>query len=402
MSKDRPNTLNQRNRFGLKNKVKSTRIALKQAEDLQNNVVQLSEVLGCKISPTAADESINQTRTSELKIYVAKALIAAGATLLVVTLIFSSALHRISENEHNWVLPAVSILVLLSLAIFAGLILLRLEKSRSLKALSDFKNEGLETKDMFNEFEAFRTWGLKNTPHIGFALSQDRFLPLPKDVWKNTDLGVILFGTEAQRRRVLNANKFALSNLVINQKDWFEYVDGRRTRQASINSIPTSEIVAKESNKALASKPNKRLSLRQKERGVNTNWCPRLEMICSDPMYLKRYMTKQVNINHIDTDRQPCHRLLVLFDANFEDFKLFFATDPINLKDLDKAQSLDKRVKLALGILGRKNITRYDQLKIKKWVLLEKYIETTGIITDTELVTSYPALLPLMDSPEIV
>ena len=189
MSKDRPNTLNQRNRFELKNKVKSVRIALKQGEDLHINVVQLSDVLGCKISPTAVEESIDQIHVSELKIYVAKALIAAGATLLLVTLIFSSALHRSPEDEHNWVLPAASILVLLGLVIFAGIILLRVERSRSLRTLSDFRNDGLETEDMFDEFEAFRTWGLKNTPHIGLALSQDRFLPLPDEVWKNTDLG---------------------------------------------------------------------------------------------------------------------------------------------------------------------------------------------------------------------
>ena len=402
MSKDRSNTLNQQNRFRLKNKGKSARIALKQAENLHNNVVHLSVVLGCKISPTAADESINQTRISELKIYVAKALIAAGATLLLVTLIFSSALHRISENEHNWVLSAVPILFLLSLAIFAGFILLRVEKSRSLKTLSDFKNEGLETKDMFDEFEAFRIWGFKNTPHIGFALSQDRFLPLPDEVWKNTDLGVILFGTEAQRRHVLNANKFALSSLVINESDWLNFADGRRKEQASINPIPTSEIEAEKSNEALTSKPNIQLSLRQKARGLNTNWCPRLEMICSNPIYLKRYMAKQVNINHIDTDRQPCHKLLVLLEANYEDFDLFFATAPVASSDQDKAQWLDKKVKKALGIFGRKNITRYDQLKIKKWVLLEKYIETTSIISNDELVTAYPALRLFMDSSEIV
>ena len=77
---------------------------------------------------------------------------------------------------------------------------------------------------MFDEFEAFRTLGLKNTPHIEFALSQDRFLPLPDEVWKNTDLGVILFGAEAQRRHVLNANKFALPNLVINERLARQYV----------------------------------------------------------------------------------------------------------------------------------------------------------------------------------
>ena len=196
----------------------------------------------------------------------------------------------------------------------------------------------------------------------------------------------------------MNPNNCALSSLVISESDWGDYLLFKNGIDYTNEQEVSKTIEKLQTDKEPVTISNEFQSLRQRARGKNTNWSPRTEMVCSDRKYLKRYMRLHVDINKIQTNRQACHRILVFFEANFDDLDLIFEKKPADITRQDVAQKLDKRLKSDLGIFGQTNISRYNQIKIKKWILLEKYLEETGIITNAELVKTYPSLKFYLDS----
>jgi len=398
---------------------KPARPTLEEPVKIAYETIGLAEHLGCRFMPTALEETYGQRHRSEREVLVGKALLVVGSALMFCTIAFywiGTLLHNDEPVAFRitWGIRSLVFIGLMSIPIIGGYVLLKREKSRSMRNLKDLEHMGFETREMHAEFEAFRLNGLKSKPTIGFALTKGRLLTLPEDVWQSPDLALIIFGTERQRRYVLNAGQFALSSLVIKKGDLekFEPIwEGEKKATNQPEPLPPTETrglktqpMENDTKKKSASAqkplpaPTEPLSLRQKARGENTNWCPQIEMMFSDKQYLDRYEDQKHDLNSFTVDRQPCHRLLVLWQAKFEDFKLFFEKGELTEAQKGRLSKLDVKVRHVLGVVGQKNISRYNQFKIKKWDTLEKHIEDAGVISEEELVREYPHLKRFQES----
>ena len=396
-----------------------TRLSLEEPVNITYDTIDVAEHLGCRLTPTALDQTYGHRNWSSQKIVLAKALLVFGSVLMLCTL----AYYWLSAPWHNeesigfrinWGIHSLIVLGLMSLPIICGIVLLRTEKSRLLRRLEDLKHSGFETKEMNTEFDVFKSMGLACKPKIGFALTENRLLTVPEEVWQSPDLAVIIFGTEKQCRSVLNVGPFALSSLVMRRSDWEEFATVWEEKKnattspkrplslgaKSLKTQPDKNDTKKKqtSDKEPSTTPTKPLSLRQKARKENTNWCPCFEMISLNKRYLEKYKNKKLDLNDFPPDRQPCHRLLVLMHANFEDLKLFFEKGELTENQEERLSRLDNKVKRALSVVRQDKISRYNQLKIKKWIVLEKHIEDAGVISDEELVRENPHLKRFQDS----
>ena len=384
-------------------KAKPMRIGLSKPETQAFNTVSLNDKLECRLNPVALEQSIEQNKKSKLKTLIGWLLLGIGMAVLMISALYAFSIYsKITDNPTStklaWFFKSMVTLGLVVLAPLAGAVLLKTEKSRLIRPLTEMKNGGFETPDMQVSFREFCAWASAYRPKIGFVLTKRRILYLPDNIWSHPSLAVVLFGKEPQRRTACTDHGYALSRLEIRESDWNAYMSDQSIVEEPVAHRPDPTPKPPEQQEEMKTKPTRYLSLRQRKEGEFTSWSPRFEMIRADSKYIQSYMALKVDINSLRLDRQPCHRLLVFMEANFKDFDLFFKKGRLSPSERDELNKLDEKVKRKLGVQGQQNIGRFNDLKTKSWIVLEKYIEDTEIISDDELVRHYPSLRPFMDS----
>ena len=396
---------------------KTEKLPLAAPETLSISPVYISDELGCELNPDAVEQSIGQSRASKFNIKIGKAALLVGVAFLLPSslYIYFAFLEHVftpetiehgfdsqitdygPKSEVNWIIPGFITIGFSALLIAGGFSVIRAENSRAHRRLTSFKHAGFKTPAMKDWYEEFRIWVDKARPKIYLAMSEGRFVTLPDQIWAYPDLPLILFGTAKQRREVVDADTFVLSDTVIEQTDWSAFLTYKKSLErsdTSSNAPATHEI---KHQTLPEDKHNGSLSLRQKARGKGTNWCPRFEMMRSDEEFLKAYKARGFDLNSFTLKRQPCHRILILMNEYFEEFEFFFDKNPPD-NQKEALLRLEKRVKLALGVEGQTDQSRFKQFKIKSWITLEKHIEDLGVISDEELIARNPHLQSFQDS----
>lgn len=384
------------------------RVSLGLPEPLFSKSLNLSEKLGCELNPNAVRKSLDVRARSTFLIQLALALLAIGVVWTLIGLISKATL---SGTNADISLTVMIVLLIPAAMVVAGALLLTQQKSGDVDHIGDFENSGFKTIAMADVFQAFKSWGAEQAPPFGFKLSNDRFLALPDDIWNDPNLPVVLSGTEAQRRTVINADMSALTSLVISQDDWnrFWVSYNLETEETKPVALDTETEAAKtetidigtdgdKSHENRTKQSDNVLPIRKRMWGPKSKWSPRFRLICKDIKYLKRYDAQNVKLSAIDAANDICHNALLFLTLNFEDRDLIFnkaAPDPHRKQ---KAERLERELKAALRIEGKLYMTRYNQLIDKRWDFLETYIEQTGIISDKELEEEYPEVKAFTES----
>lgn len=200
----------------------SKRALLAPPETLSIETVDFQPSIGCKLSAEAVEKSVDQIGKSNSKRQQAKALLVVGTALLLIGCWYAfSSYPTFAKNasQITWALRSILAIGIPSLAVIASRVILNVERSREIPSLPDLQNGGFETKEMRATYERFRLWALKQSPKLLFALSDNRFLTLPNEIWSSPHLPAILLGTERQRNNFINPRQYSLSSLVIAKTD---------------------------------------------------------------------------------------------------------------------------------------------------------------------------------------
>ena len=369
------------------------KIALSIPAPLPFVPVDLPAKLRCELSQESLEKHLEAKARSNFLVKLALALLSIGLAWLVVGIVSNA--HS-EKADLDLSLSSMVGLLMPAATMIAGALLLMQRKSEVINRLDEFENDGFETKAMNDVFRAFQSWGAEQFPHIGFKLSKNRLLVLPEDIWISPDLAVILFGTEAQRRTVLNADMYALSSLVISEKSLNGFLMSYE-RYTTENEAIAADWHDDKSNGTAATQNDESLPLRKRVKGPKSKWSPRFRMVCKDEKYLKRYDAQNVKLSSISAGDDICHNVLLILTLNFADIGLIFDKEPPSQEKHHKAKELERSLKAALRIEGNRHITRYNDLIAKRWEFLERYIEKTGIISDEELKEEYPEVRAFTD-----
>jgi len=398
------------------------KLKLTKPRALGRTTTPFINLLGCRLSRSSVDQSLDQQRRTNSTILIAVTLMIVGA-FITVTMVILAAISSITVSSDipnsgvNWFHRSFSTTGIPAALVLGGFLLFRRERSRMIRPIYELEYGGFETLAMKREFEDFRRWGRESLPDMGFRLPNNRYLRLPDYIWDRADLAVILFGSEAHRRSILDARNLALSSLEIHERDWSAYSASQPKSENLAAPEPNTREKVALKNRSEARKPKKpesfqdtqdtkspenTLSLRQLKEGEWSKWCPRLEMFCSNADYFQQYKDRELNINSIGVRRQSCHRVLLYFANNPENVKIFFQRDCIEPAQIGRATKIDNQVKKELRVQGKNVSSAFNNLKKMRWPVMEKHIEGTALIPDHTLIQTYPELKSYWESRKTI
>ena len=280
-----------------------------------------------------------------------------------------------------------------------------------------------ETRDMNEKWDHFFDWAKANNLLIYFKLASSKYISVPVEIWEKDFIVIFIFGSKWHRMHLVHSSNDYLESIVIRAEDWKRYQDALprvvpATQSAAPVHNPDSNSAPNktpQSNEEPQQNPNTKTSaqpvidrneeqLRQKLKGKNTGWCPRLEVICgyeghdANEKYLMKAWEKSKTqptwkLSHAEKRAKAALNTIA---ENFHRRHDFFRAKPATAQEKQNGH-LETILRRNLEATETNN-SRLEKLRLSKWNIMEQYLEKLDFMTDAELYDLNPKLQIEVDS----
>lgn len=387
-------------------------IELSSRRKLKTKMLELSPLLQISLTKDALEKSLVRQKKAELSMLFFYALFMIFSALLVLV---SLAGMIILSSVHKWKTPDTPLTILLMtgvilvVAIFGYKMTNRIVRATTNPLHSMIQT--FESGEMDERWSHFHDWARASKLEIYIKLASSEYIAIPVEIWEKDYVVCFIFGTKKHRIRLVNRSHDDLEALVCKAEDWKRYqetspevhLNNSESAQTDKNKAPqrSTQNIVKTNLDTRADE----LTLRQKIRGKGTSWCPRLEVICgnngvaANKEYMKLAWNKSKNMSLLEPRLVEVLSKAVLntLAVNFDRLDEFFGAKPASDKEKQDGQNLETKIRIDLNAT-EKHPTRVDDLRKRKWVPLEQYLEKLEFMTNKELYELNPKFQREIDS----